>query len=202
MSDQHAPEQRSTPGSPALILNDAGGPPEQRRDQTLNELELRQWAETYAAQVDADDDQSSTTFVLFRLGPERFAIALGDLDEVACVETGIALANVDPVVLGLANLRGELLPLLDTAALLGTHTDYRLGGDNRTLVIRDQHGRRSGLPVDRVDAVEHLDAGIFQLRSAGIVNAPVRRAGIAEHGGSALSLLDVSGLRRGDMDHF
>jgi hypothetical protein len=62
-------------------------------------------------------------------------------------------------------------------------------------------GRRSGLPVDRVDAVESLDPGLFQLRCA-TTDAPVRRAGIAEHAGTALSLLDVSGLRSGDMDHY
>jgi len=209
MTDQHSPAQESpnqpipdrqspTPTgaseTPALVVNDPGEP--------IDAEALSRRAETYAAQMEDDRALDSGTFVLFRLGDERFAIALDDLDEVACVETGIALANVDPVVLGLANLRGELLPLLDTAALLGTRVDYRLGSNNRTLVVSDQQGRRSGLPVDRVDGVERLDAGLFQLRSTSSADAPVRRAGIAEHAGSALSLLDVSGLRRGDMDHF
>jgi len=185
-----------------MFASDPAGPTAVGVDEPLSAETLRERAQTYAAVAETESDLNSTTFVLFRLGGERFAIALDDLDEVACVETGIAVANVDPSILGLANLRGELLPLLDTAAMLGKRCDYRLGGDNRTLVIRDRFGRRSGLPVERVDAVEYLDTGIFQLRSAGPANAPIRRAGVAEHAGAALSLLDVSGLRRGNVDHF
>lgn len=192
----------SPPGSPRLSASDAAGPTAAGVGDPLSIETLRERARTYAASTEADSDLDSTTFVLFRLGGERFAIALDDLDEVACVETGIALANVDTTILGLANLRGELLPLLDTAALLGGRGDYRLGGNNRTLVIRDRYGRRSGLPVDGVDAVEQLDTGIFQLRATASANTPIRRAGVAEHAGAALSLLDVSGLRHGDVDHF
>jgi purine-binding chemotaxis protein CheW len=199
MADQQTatrppPALTKTSENPAPSVNDLGEP--------LGAQALSRRAAIYAERVDADGDLNISTYVLFRLGDEHFAVALDDLDEVACIENGIALANVDPVVLGLANLRGELLPLLDTAALLGTRADYLIGGNNRTLIVRDRQGRRSGLPVDRVDAVEALDPGIFQLRCAAAADAPVRRAGIAEHAGTVLSLLDVSGLRRGDMDHF
>jgi len=188
-----APARKHSSESPALPVNDLGQP--------LDTQALSRRAATYAERVDTDADVNIGTFVLFRLGDEHFAVALDDLDEVACIENGIALANVNPVVLGLANLRGELLPLLDTAGLLGSRADHCIGSNNRTLIVRDRQGRRSGLPVDHVDAVESLDPAIFQLRSAA-ADAPVRRAGIAEHTGTALSLLDVSGLRRGDMDHF
>ncbi|MGB5737207.1 MAG: chemotaxis protein CheW [Thiohalocapsa sp.] len=185
-----------------MSTSDATGPSTAEAGELLSAETLRERAEAYAAVAAADTDLNRTTFVLFRLGGECFAIALDDLDEVACVETGIALANVDPTIIGLANLRGELLPLLDTAAMLGTRCEYRLGGDNRTLVIRDVYGRRSGLPVDRVDAVEYLDTGIFQLRAAAAEQRPIARAGVAEHAGAALSLLDVSGLRQGHVEHF
>ncbi len=167
------------------------------------ETMLRQWAEVYAQESLTASDVTGKTCVIFRLGAERFAVALDDLDEVAVIENGTAVAHVSPLVLGLANLRGELLPLLDTAAILGVDTEYRVGGDNRTLVVRDRLGRRTGLPVDRVDAVERLDMDLFKLQAtSGGASGPLRRAGVSEHEGGALSLLDVAELRAGERDVF
>jgi purine-binding chemotaxis protein CheW len=159
------------------------------------------WTERYA-QGGAAAEHAGQSYVLVRLGGERFAVAMQDLDEVATVTTGIALPHLDPMVLGLANVRGELLPLLDTAALLGLNTAYRLGARNRTLVVRDQRGRRIGLPVDAVEAVEDLDPGAFQPRHAAPGGAPVRRVGVGEHKGQSLSLLDVTPLRQASFSHF
>jgi chemotaxis signal transduction protein len=167
----------------------------------LPEPELDYWTERYA-QGGAEVEHPGQAYVLVRLSGERFAVAMQDLDEVATVTTGIALPHLDPRVLGLANVRGELLPLLDTAALLGLGTAYRLGGRNRTLVIRDQHGRRTGLPVDAVEAVEDLDPGTFQIRHGAPGGAPVRRVGVGEHKGQSLSLLDVTPLRQASFSHF
>jgi purine-binding chemotaxis protein CheW len=182
-----------------------GGDPEEDSDAgwVYPLAMLRQWAEVYAQEPITAADATGNTCVIFRLGAERFAIGLDDLDEVAAIETGAAVAHVSPMVLGLANLRGELLPLLDTAAILGVETEYRLGGDNRTLIVRDRLGRRTGLPVDRVEAVERLDMGLFQLHGApNGGGGPLRRAGVAEHEGGALSLLNVDDLREGVKDVF
>ena len=167
----------------------------------LAEAALDYWTDRYA-QADAAEQTGGRTFVLVHLGGERFAIALDDLDEVACIAGGISLPHLNPLVLGLANVRGELLPLLDTAALLGVGGGYRLGVTNRTLVVRDRRGRRTGLPVDGVESVEELNPDDFQAEQELTAAAPVRRGGVAEHRGHALSLLDVTPLREGSFSHF
>jgi hypothetical protein len=83
-----------------VSASDAAGPSVVGVDEPLSAETLRQQAQTYAALAETESDRNSATFVLFRLGGERFAIALDDLDEVACVETCIAVANVDPTILG------------------------------------------------------------------------------------------------------
>ncbi|HYN77658.1 MAG TPA: chemotaxis protein CheW [Lamprocystis sp. (in: g-proteobacteria)] len=167
----------------------------------LTDSELEYWTGRYAQVVEAEQT-GGRPFVVVSLGGERFAIGLQDLDEVAGVTSGIALPHVSPLVLGLANVRGELLPLLDTAALLGVGGGYRLGVANRTLVVRDRRGRRTGLPVDGIESVEELNPNAFQTAGEGEATAPIRRGGVGEHRGLALSLLDVTPLREGNFSHF
>lgn len=169
--------------------------------QDLADTELEHWTRRYAESL-AGARASGLSHVLVRVAGERFAIALDDLDEVACVSTGIALPHVAAMILGLANIRGELLPLLDTAALLGIGATYRLGSDNRTLVIRDQRGRRAGLPVDSVESVEELDPEMFRALSDPDPSPLIRRNGLTEHRGSALARLDLEPLRAGHFSHF
>ena len=175
--------------------------PPQPADAALPESALDYWTGRYAQAI-GTAQTGGRPFVVVSLGGERFAIALDDLDEVACIASGIALPHVSPLVLGLANVRGELLPLLDTAALLGVGGGYRLGIANRTLVIRDRRGRRTGLPVDGIESVEELHPDAFQAAGAAEAAAPIQRGGVGEHRGLALSRLDVTPLREGNFSHF
>jgi chemotaxis signal transduction protein len=60
--------------------------------------------------------------VLLPVGPDVYAVPVGWVREVAPVPALYPLVTAAPVVLGLFNLRGEIVPLLDTAALLGVGT--------------------------------------------------------------------------------
>jgi chemotaxis signal transduction protein len=116
------------------------------------------------------------------------------------VEVGIGLDHASPLVLGLVNIRGEIVPMLDTAAALGTRASHRLGPQNRSLVIRDTRDRRTALPVDQVESIEPLAPEAFEARGGDDTAALIRRVGIGEHAGGALTLLDVGGLRRAGAD--
>lgn len=168
----------------------------------LTAAELAHWTELYARPAAAETDPGEP-FLLFRLGEERFAVPMADLDEVASLAGGTALPHVGPLVQGLANLRGEILLLLDAGALLSAGARPRLGVENRTLVIRDRHGRRAGLMVDAIEGVESLDPSTFRLpsRDAGS-ESPVRRAGAGEHKGAALIRVDVGPLREAAFSGF
>jgi purine-binding chemotaxis protein CheW len=89
-----------------------------------------------------------------RLGAEHYALALEHVLEV------VELGEITPVpgspaaVLGLRNLRGEILPALDLSALLGILGD----GEPRRLVVVAEGGRRAGLAVDDVIDFSELAA--------------------------------------------
>lgn len=168
---------------------------------TLPGSELDFWTARYAQPPQDDQSGLARAYLIARVGGERFAVPMADLDEVACVTTGVALPQGARTLLGLANVRGELLPLLDTAALLGVSAGLRLDGGNRTLVVRDVHGRRTGLPVETIESVVHLDPEDFQAQDEP-APTPVRRIAVGEHAGSGLSLIDVGPLREARFSHF
>lgn len=58
--------------------------------------------------------------LLLPVGADRYALELVAIREVVLAPTVTPLPGAPATVLGVVNLRGEVVPLLDTAALLGT----------------------------------------------------------------------------------
>jgi chemotaxis signal transduction protein len=87
-----------------------------------------------------------------RLGTEHYAL---DLDHVLEV---VELGEVTPVpgsaatLIGIRNLRGELLPVLDLSASLGVAGESA----SRSLVVVADDDRRAGLAVDEVIDLSQL----------------------------------------------
>jgi purine-binding chemotaxis protein CheW len=93
----------------------------------------------------------SHVHVRVRIGSENYALP------VECVTEVAELGDVTPVpgaptgVLGARNLRGQVLPVIEMATVLGltSSTPSRL-------VVAESDGRRAGLAVDAVAGVEPL----------------------------------------------
>ena len=173
-----------------------------REDNPLSEQELAYWTELLAKE-DVSASRTEEDFLVFRLGRERFALAMTDLDEIASLSAGVALPHMGGLIQGLANLRGETLLLLDPATALNAHASPRLGRDNRTLVIKDRQGRRTGFMVDAQEGVIALDPALFaRYQFESNEASPIRRVAVAELADRSLFLVDVSPLREASHSHF
>jgi chemotaxis signal transduction protein len=75
--------------------------------------------------------------VVLPLGTDNYAVPIGWVREVLAAPAVTRLATAPPVTLGLINVRGEIVPLLDTARLLGVGT---IATAPFVAVIRTQHG--------------------------------------------------------------
>jgi purine-binding chemotaxis protein CheW len=60
--------------------------------------------------------------VLLPVGADVYAVPVGWIREVVVAPPLTSLVTAPPLVVGLFNLRGQIVPLLDTAALLGLDT--------------------------------------------------------------------------------
>jgi purine-binding chemotaxis protein CheW len=95
--------------------------------------------------------------VRFRVGAENFALPVGQVLEVADVGPLAPVPGAPPSVLGVRNLRGQVLPVIDLATVLGTPRAEAA----TQLVITEDAGRRAGLAIDQVTDVGDL-AGPLQ----------------------------------------
>jgi purine-binding chemotaxis protein CheW len=90
--------------------------------------------------------------VRFRIGSENFALPVAQVLEVADQGPLAPVPGAPPSVLGVRNLRGQVLPVIDLAAVLGTaHAT-----PGARLVIAENDGRKAGLAIDDVTDVADL----------------------------------------------
>lgn len=99
----------------------------------------------------AGDPPSSTPFlelVAFRLGEQRYAIDLAAAERVLPMVAVSPLPQAPPVALGVINLRGQVIPVLDVRARFGLPA--RAFGLAGQLLVAHSARRRMALPVDEV----------------------------------------------------
>jgi purine-binding chemotaxis protein CheW len=99
--------------------------------------------------------------VRFRVGDERFALPVTQVLEVAEVGALAPVPGAPPSVLGVRNLRGQVLPVIDLAAVLGTARAQ----EAETLVVTEEAGRRAGFAIDEVTDVAELHGPVQETDS-------------------------------------
>lgn len=91
----------------------------------------------------------------FHLGDEEYAIDLLRVMELRSFEAPTRIAGAGPNVLGVLNLRGTIVPIVDLRCRLGLAARY----DNDTVtVVSNLMGRTVGVVVDSVNDVVALTA--------------------------------------------
>jgi purine-binding chemotaxis protein CheW len=91
--------------------------------------------------------------VRLRVGRERYALPIENVLEVAELGVLSAVPGAGGAVLGVRNLRGQVLPVFDLAQLLAIAGD----GSSSRVVVAEHDGRLAGLAVDEVTDVGALE---------------------------------------------
>ncbi|HEX5280335.1 MAG TPA: chemotaxis protein CheW [Micropepsaceae bacterium] len=113
------------------------------------------------AEADADERQ----FVIFRLGEDEYALPIEAVDEVGRVPSEITRLPRTPGFLeGVANLRGDVLPVLDQRKRFDMPAGQNEAA-RRLLVVRSEK-HRAGLIVDGVSEVLRVGADAIDTSSA------------------------------------
>ncbi len=104
-------------------------------------------------------------YVLFRQGRSFFAVKLVTVSEILpCAEQPItAVPNTLPFLLGLTNVRGEILAVADFGRLINTETVDIRADSSRIIVLeatKSQAGAkvRCGLAVSQIEGVIPIDS--------------------------------------------
>lgn len=123
----------------------------------------------------------SAVYLLARVGDERYAFPVHRVREVGRAFEVTPVPGAPPAVRGVHNLRGEVVPVLALATLLGLP-----GGEADCIVLAEEGGRRAGLTVDELLDVRELPDG-----SKG-AEAPL--AGSALVDGDLVGIVDVRAI--------
>ncbi|HZM48055.1 MAG TPA: chemotaxis protein CheW [Burkholderiales bacterium] len=133
-------------------------------------------------------------FLTFRVREQSYAVRAEDVAEIIRVPPAAHVPQSPKALLGIANLRGVVLPVVSLRALLGM-AEGTAGPTARAIVL--DTGNRVGLVVDVVDALVEIAADKVDSRQAQLgADAGERAIGVfqARADGPASKILDIAGL--------
>jgi len=150
-------------------------------------------AETAAAQYAA-----TTTFVLFELSGQKFGVDVGHVREILDNQTITPMPNAASGCIGVADTRGESIPVIDLAHRFGM-TPADATEETRIVVFEIPAGNARqpiGVRADRVLSVLPLEIGEIEpapaCAFAGLDGAGVE--GLVRRDGALVTLLRVDRL--------
>lgn len=93
------------------------------------------------------------TLITFRIGTELIGLDITKVREVTEIGKPIAVPRAPDFLLGLVNVRGEVVPVISLKKRLG------LTGDETSdfLLVIDEGGRVAGLKVDELTGTRRID---------------------------------------------
>ncbi|MBT9382845.1 chemotaxis protein CheW [Pseudooceanicola sp. CBS1P-1] len=106
-----------------------------------------------AALTEEAEDQATRQYVTFFLRGECFAFPIDMVQEIIRVPDTVAVPMTPPALIGLANLRGVVLPVVDLRGALGLPVQ---APEEASRVIVVNAGQSVGLLVDRVARVTNV----------------------------------------------
>jgi len=130
------------------------------------------------------------TWVTFGLANETYALPVSHVLEILRVAGITRVPHAPPVIRGVTNMRGKVLPVVDLRVRLGSEV-AEITAQSRILVVSSR-GRLLGLLVDSVQQVERIDLHSVQAPPPDVMTAQSDYIiGVCQIGPRLVVLLDV-----------
>lgn len=139
-------------------------------------------------------DDTITSWLRFNVGRQLFAVEVIKVQEVLRVPFILPVRGTDRAMLGVMNLRGQIVPVMDLGLRLGF--EQVESTDSSRVIVLEERGDTLGMLVNSVSDVANLSDGRIERVGGGVpstVAAEVVR-GIARREGNIIILLDGSRL--------
>jgi purine-binding chemotaxis protein CheW len=134
-------------------------------------------------------ESTALEVLLFELSNERFALPLDAVLEVVRAVALRSLPNAPPIVEGIIDVRGEIVPILDIRTRFGLPARPIALSDHFVLVR--VHARRLGFRVDRAVALTQLES-LSMERAINLPRGIAHIAGVASQPDGIVLLHDLS----------
>jgi purine-binding chemotaxis protein CheW len=138
---------------------------------------------------------SQSKFIIFSLGGSKYAVPIQQVLEVGEPQRITPVPNVPDWVLGVTNLRGDIISVVDCGAFLNLHEKASLTLSSMCVVRNKRQDMVTSLMVDNIEGMLNLEEQfIAQPEAAGNNQMLVFLQGIYEHGEQLLNVLNLEGL--------
>lgn len=134
---------------------------------------------------------TSASHVIFHLGGEEYGLPVEVVNSIIRYEDATPVPRAPHGVLGVINLRGRVVPVVDLQLRL-RGVDFVPGPVSRIVVCEGSAGV-VGLAVDSANEVADLPVGEIREVPDGVLSTETARAftGVVEREGSLVMLLDI-----------
>ncbi len=130
----------------------------------------------------------SLPLLSFNLGEQLYALRIDDVIEVAAMVEHVAMPQMPPEVLGVANRHGQPLPLLDLRLIFQQPAEPVTSAT--VFIVAAQGDRTVGLVVDEIHQVEYAD-----VRQLSQITAPAKYIhGIINHKSALIPIIALEAL--------
>ena len=120
------------------------------------------------------------TYAQLRLAAEVYAVPIGHVVEIATLGDLAAVPGARPEILGVRNLRGQILPVIDLAQLLGLNA----AAPPQQLLVAESGRIQAGFAIDEVSHVGELPDPVEGAESDFLLGTMI-------HEGQLLAVIDV-----------
>src|SRR5262245_1775750 len=134
--------------------------------------------------------------VCFELRQQELAFPIADVRETLTLRPITHVFLTPPCLAGIFSLRGDIVPVIDLAVLLGL-APTRPGDDSRIVVV-DRGGRIAGVVVDRLRELRTLDAALEPAPASLAAEVAALLAGVAATPTGTVRVLDLDAIFASD----
>ena len=129
---------------------------------------------------------------------EEYGVLIEQVREIRPLESITKVPNAKSYVLGVMNLRGMIVPVIDVKEKLGFSNDGTPSPKARVLVA-DVGGHLTGLLIDEVDQVIRITSKEVETNLSGGLESLEYVKGVAKISGRLVVLLDMEKLLKDTM---
>ena len=106
----------------------------------------------------ADIEEGTEQFVLFSLGDQMFAAPIANVFELSLPPDVIMVPNTPQWMLGVANMRGEIISIVDLMGFLNMSQENQKKPSRMIIAQTNDRQMMLGLTVDRINGIQYFAA--------------------------------------------
>jgi purine-binding chemotaxis protein CheW len=142
--------------------------------------------------------QDELQMAVFRVGQEEYAIDIMQIMEIIRPQKVTRIPNAPPVVEGVINLRGKVVPIIDLRKRFGVDLAKSDSKKVRVIILRVAR-KVIGAVVDEVIEVIYMKSGHIETTPDAVKGLDTEYLkGVGKHGERLIVILDIDRILTGD----